>query len=347
MKKHYLFPALLFVLNGLCIAQTVPLNLAPVASITGITISPATPGAGDQLTYTVSADGGRQCGARAILSGPQLGQGDELILNRSNLPGASGKVTVAAEGSYSIKITPSAAQSSACKGSANIAFVVAPKSVGTVKHITVTPDTPAPGETVKYTFSTEGTGRCQLYVLTSGPGGSVAQDALVNLTPNGGGSLELTAGIEGTYTIKADDSGKVFPKCKGAIATSFTVKKVAIAILTPPAACPAPYVKRVDGVDQARGEYYCERTAPTCPAGGIPQVLVRGNQARFSCVTNLALANCPDGWTGAKAKGTLTCDSISQPKIVCPTSAAWQWGATYYTESWNKMGCRANPKPAF
>lgn len=82
------------------------------------------------------------------------------------------------------------------------------------------------------------------------------------------------------------------------------------------ASCPAPYFYHTDGSDGGKGEYYCKKAEPTCPTG----------------------------WAGSvdKATGTLTCTSIPQPTIPCQKSTpTWKWGAIYYKEGWDKMGCKA------
>jgi hypothetical protein len=63
---------------------------------------------------------------------------------------------------------------------------------------------------------------------------------------------------------------------------------------------------------------------------------------KAACKTNQS----PPGWT--INDGTLTYNSIPQPMVPCPSSTPdWKWGTKYWKESWNRMGCVANLKPAY
>jgi hypothetical protein len=57
-------------------------------------------------------------------------------------------------------------------------------------------------------------------------------------------------------------------------------------------------------------------------------------------------AQCPEGWSGGAVDGKLVCNSNLQPHVSCPATPDWKWGTSYYKDSWNKMGCSANIKPA-
>ena len=111
------------------------------------------------------------------------------------------------------------------------------------------------------------------------------------------------------------------------------------------AACPAPYNKDTSGFDVKKGEFECIKTAATCPDGYDSQ---RNDMNGQLTCTPKQLPGAPVGWTLGSGNGKIVYDSIPQPLINCPKSTPdWQWGTTYWKESWNRMGCRANLKPAY
>jgi hypothetical protein len=108
--------------------------------------------------------------------------------------------------------------------------------------------------------------------------------------------------------------------------------------------CPAPYQQFNSGVDASKGEYYCIKSAG-CPQGFSGQLDQQTGVMTCSPVITTA---CPTGWSGGAVDGKLVCRPMPQPVVGCPKQTpAWQWGTTYYTTSWNKMGCAANVKPAY
>jgi hypothetical protein len=82
-----------------------------------------------------------------------------------------------------------------------------------------------------------------------------------------------------------------------------------------------------------------------CPdgfTGGMDQ-----QTGKLTC-TPVIVAQCPFGWDGGPVDGKLVCNSKPQPHVACPKSTPdWQWGASYYKDGWNTMGCSANAKPAY
>jgi len=109
--------------------------------------------------------------------------------------------------------------------------------------------------------------------------------------------------------------------------------------------CPSPYEKLTQGIDTSKGEYYCLKANVGCPAGFTGAMdSVTG---KLSC-TPVITAQCPVGWSGGAVDGKLVCNSIPQPLVACPKNTKdWQWGTSYAKNSWNRMGCFANLKPAF
>lgn len=109
--------------------------------------------------------------------------------------------------------------------------------------------------------------------------------------------------------------------------------------------CPAPYTKSTAGYDVSKGESQCIKSAGTCADGYVSQ---RNDQnGQLTCTPNAAL-QAPVGWTAGSGHGIYVFNSIPQPMVKCPKATKdWQWGTHYFTESWNRMGCIANLKPAY
>lgn len=109
--------------------------------------------------------------------------------------------------------------------------------------------------------------------------------------------------------------------------------------------CPAPYNKDTSGFDVKKGEFECIKTAATCPDAYDSQ---RNDMTGQLTCTLKQMPAAPLGWAPGMGGGKLVYESIPQPMINCPKSTPdWQWGTTYWKESWNRMGCRANLKPAY
>jgi hypothetical protein len=108
--------------------------------------------------------------------------------------------------------------------------------------------------------------------------------------------------------------------------------------------CPAPYEKSTAGFDVSKGEFQCVKSAATCPDAYDSQ---RNDMTGQLTCTLKQVPAAPLGWAPGVGGGKLVYDSIPQPMINCPKSTpTWQWGTAYFKESWNRMGCRANLKPA-
>ena len=189
-----------------------------------------------------------------------------------------------------------------------------------------------------FTFHIQGTGLCS---YDYDVGGNKYSHEITNKStsmPNWVNTTQLWKfdGNENfhVHTIKVTATGTCKSPNGQPVTVDIKVKKkvpnnpvytsvIAPAIIMPfTASCPAPYLYHTDNSDGGKGEYYCKKAEPTCPAG----------------------------WTGSvdKVTGTLTCTSLPQPDIACQKSTpTWQWGAKYYKEGWNRMGCIANLKPAY
>jgi hypothetical protein len=117
------------------------------------------------------------------------------------------------------------------------------------------------------------------------------------------------------------------------------------AVLQMPATCPAPYTKYTNGMDESKGEYECVKSAATCPDAYDSH----RNDANGELTCTLKqIPPAPTGWAPGAGGGNLVYTSIPQPMVNCPKATpTWQWGTTYWKESWNRMGCRANLKPAY
>ncbi len=108
--------------------------------------------------------------------------------------------------------------------------------------------------------------------------------------------------------------------------------------------CPAPYTMSTAGFDTSKGEFECIKTAATCPDGYTTQN--NNSTGQVQC-TLKPVPPPPLGWSLNSGGGAIVYDSIPQPMIACPKSTpSWQWGTAYWKDSWNRMGCRANFKPA-
>ena len=260
-------------------------------------------------------------------------------------------------------------------------------AVGTITGLTAVPANPVAGESVKYKVTTSGSGACGARFVYAGGSYEPSDNALVNNQPAGGGVMDKTLSKAGTYTVTAMGSPSLNPKCGGEAKITVVVKdKPAPAAPATPATpstpspasaggkpaagmgmgalqpqapviamgaitmseamtCPTPYTKYTQGVDVSKGEAYCVKSDATCPDGYANN---RNQQTgQLTCTPKVPVAS-PDGWTHGSGNGELSFNSIPQPMVKCPKSTPdWQWGTTYYKESWNRMGCRANLKPAY
>ena len=109
--------------------------------------------------------------------------------------------------------------------------------------------------------------------------------------------------------------------------------------------CPAPYVKTTNGMDASKGESLCIKSAAICPDGYSGNTNDQNGQQ--TC-TQKVDTTPPLGWKTGVGSGILVFNSIPQPMVKCPKATKdWQWGTKYYKESWNRMGCIANLKPAY
>lgn len=123
------------------------------------------------------------------------------------------------------------------------------------------------------------------------------------------------------------------------------VARLGSMVMSDTTTCPAPYTKYSQGVDASKGESYCVKSDATCPEGYSSN---RNQQNGQLTCTPKAAVPAPDGWSPGFGTGVLVFNSVPQPLVKCPKSTPdWQWGTTYYKEGWNKMGCRANIKPAY
>jgi hypothetical protein len=251
-------------------------------------------------------------------------------------------------------------------------------AVGTITGLTAVPANPVAGESVKFKITTSGSGACGVRVVYAGGPYEPSDNTLINNQPAGGGVMDKTIANAGTYTVTAMGSPSLNPKCGGDAKITVVVKdKPAPAAPAPapaggkPAAgmgmgalqpqapvialgaitmseamtCPTPYSKYTQGVDVSKGEAYCVKSDATCPEGYANNRNPQTGQ--LTCTPKVPVA-APDGWTHGSGNGELSFNSIPQPMVKCPKSTPdWQWGTTYYKESWNRMGCRANLKPAY
>ncbi|MFS2033500.1 hypothetical protein ACEN8I_05680 [Polaromonas sp. CT11-55] len=253
-------------------------------------------------------------------------------------------------------------------------------AVGTITGLVAVPANPVAGESVKYKISTSGAGACGVRVVYAGGSYEPSDNMLINNQPAAGGVMDKTIAKAGTYTVTAMGSPSLNPKCGGEAKITVVIKDkparaepapaagggkpapgtgagmgalqpqapvITMGAVTFPEAmtCPTPYTKYTQGVDVSKGEAYCVKTDATCPdtyaSNRNPQ------NGQLTCTPKVPVA-APDGWTHGSGNGELIFNSISQPLVKCPKSTPdWQWGTTYYKEGWNRMGCRANMKPAF
>lgn len=236
-------------------------------------------------------------------------------------------------------------------------------AVGTITGLTAVPANPVVGESVKYKMTTSGAGECGVRLVYAGPNYEPSDNALINTQANGGGVIDKTISKAGTYNLTAMGSPTLNPKCNGEAKLTVVVKDkpvgnpggiggVAPVAVNPnlnlglaETICPAPYTKSTSGLNVAKGEALCIKSAATCPEG------YNGNTNQQTGQLTCTPKNDPQsplGWTLGSASGLLVFNSIPQPLVYCPKSTPdWQWGTTYYKESWNRMGCTANIKPAY
>lgn len=142
--------------------------------------------------------------------------------------------------------------------------------------------------------------------------------------------------------------GASFAAAGPAVVTTNTMTPhapVMIPMMSEDTVCPAPYTKSTQGYDVSKGESQCIKTAGTCADGYVSQ---RNDQnGQLTCTPAAALA-APPGWSPAAGQGVYVFNSIPQPMVKCPKATKdWQWGTHYFKESWNRMGCIANLKPAY
>jgi hypothetical protein len=237
-------------------------------------------------------------------------------------------------------------------------------AVGTITGLTSVPATPVTGESVKFKMTTTGSGQCGVRLVYAGSNYEPSDNALINTQPNGGGVIDKSFTKAGTYMLKAMGSPTLNPNCNGEATMTLVVKEkpaanpgpvvsstpVVVAKPNLPLAlaetiCPAPYTKSTQGLNVAKGEALCIKSAATCPEGYNGKT--NDQTGQLTC-TPKNDPQSPLGWTLGSASGVLIFNSIPQPMVFCPKSTPdWQWGTTYYKESWNRMGCTANIKPAY
>jgi hypothetical protein len=116
--------------------------------------------------------------------------------------------------------------------------------------------------------------------------------------------------------------------------------------------CPAPYTKSAAGMDVSKGESQCIKTEANC---GNPGFVSQSNAqtGQLTCLPSSHLAQHgasvplgPTGWSGGRVGDShvYVYNSNPQPVVNCPKSTPdWKSGSSYFKESWNRMGCRANP----
>ena len=131
----------------------------------------------------------------------------------------------------------------------------------------------------------------------------------------------------------------------GAATTMTPHASVMTPMMTEETICPAPYSKFTSGMDASKGESLCVKSAGTCADGYVSQRNDLNGQ--LTCIPNTPVP-APLGWSAGPGHGVYVFNSIPQPIVKCPKATKdWQWGTRYYTESWNRMGCIANLKPAY
>lgn len=236
-------------------------------------------------------------------------------------------------------------------------------AVGTITGLTASPANPIAGESVKYKITTTGQGECGMRLVYAGPNYEPSDNALINTQANGGGVMDKTITKAGTYNLTAMGSPSLNPKCNGEAKLTVVVKDKPAAgpgpigagapvvvnpkpnVIVAETICPAPYMKYTQGLNVAKGEALCAKSAATCPEGYNGKT--NDQTGQLTCTPKNDPAS-PLGWTLGSASGVLIFNSIPQPMVYCPKATPdWQWGTTYYKESWNRMGCTANIKPAY
>ncbi len=122
---------------------------------------------------------------------------------------------------------------------------------------------------------------------------------------------------------------------------------LASAMAPPAGQCPIGYTKdaALTPDEVKKGALKCVKTPVSCPQGWTGSL--DSSTGNLTCtLTNSP--TCPVGWHGSVQNGKLVCNPLQQPTITCPTSTPdWQWGAKYYSQSWNILGCTPNVKPAY
>lgn len=258
-----------------------------------------------------------------------------------------------------------------------LALCGAAHAVGTITGLTTSPANPVAGESVKFKITATGSGACAVRLIYAGTNYEPSDNTMINNQPGAGGVMDKTIAKAGSYNVKAVGSPSLNPKCNGEANLTVAVKDkpapaapaapdggkpsagaglgamqpqapaVVLGAITMSEAmtCPTPYTRYTQGVDVSKGEAYCVKTDATCPEdysnNRNPQT------GQLTCTPKVPVA-APDGWTHGSGNGVLVFNSIPQPMVKCPKSTPdWQWGTTYFKEGWNRMGCRANLKPAF
>lgn len=247
-------------------------------------------------------------------------------------------------------------------------------AVGTITGLSITPANPVTGEAVKYKITTSGSGSCGVRLVYAGASYEPSDNMLINNQPGAGGVIDKTISKAGTYNLKAMGSPSLNPKCNGEANLTIVVKDkpatpaepagkpvtgmgsaamqpqspavlLGATTMSDATVCPTPYSKYTSGMDVSKGESICVKSDATCPDA---YTSARNEQnGQLTCTPKVSVAS-PNGWTPGSGTGVLVFNSIPQPMVKCPkTTPDWQWGTTYFKESWNRMGCRANLKPAY
>ena len=203
---------------------------------------------------------------------------------------------------------------------------------------------------MKFKVTTSGSGACYVRWVYTSPNNEPSDNGEVNIKPDSGGVMDKIFTNTGTYVVKAMGSPSASPKCNGEATMTLVVARKKLSFQLP-TSCPPPY-KIAYGkgtgsspTDFEKGAATCTKSAPECPAGF--STIFNAANGHLQC-TPIITATCPLGWTGVVTdKNKLFCTSIPQPLVSCPTTDMWEWGNSYFTESWNLMGCFSNNKPAY
>jgi hypothetical protein len=294
---------------ALCLASfiTVCGTAHAVGTITGLTAVPANPVAGEAVKYKITTSGAGACGVRVLYAGGNE-PSDNMLINNQPAGGGVMDKTIAKAGTYTVTAMGSPSLNPKCGGEAKITVVIKDKPAPAAPPAApATPATPA-------TPASPATPAMP------------AMPAIPGMPAPAGGKPAAGMGM-------------------GALQPQAPVIAMGAMTMSEAMTCPTPYTKYTQGVDVSKGEAYCVKPDATCPEAYTSNRNPQTGQ--LTCTPKVPVAS-PEGWTHGAGNGEQSFNSIPQPMVKCPTATpAWQWGTTYYKESWNRMGCRANLKPAF